>query len=60
MLKGANIFRKNENTFLALFMLNYIFKSMPELNIKLRKNKTATTKRQQNQSKQDKNKITDL
>ena len=60
MLKGANIFRKNENTFLALFTLNYIFKSMPELNFKLRKNKTATTKRQQNQSKQDKNKITDL
>ena len=39
MLKGANIFRKNENTFLALFTLNYIFKSMPELNFKLKKKK---------------------
>ena len=27
MLKGADIFRKNENTFLALFTLNYIFSS---------------------------------
>ena len=45
MLKGANIFRKNENTFLALFTLNYIFKSMPELNFKLKKKQDCDSKK---------------